>query len=103
MSSITIPSVGPLLRPRPSIMNLASPPLPGGRDRLRRLAALMLSRLSQQDREDLHAWLSVELKGKLLMGTQCSGTDSPLLSWQAFVLGVKDVIGLDFQIAHQYS
>ena len=63
----------------------------------------MLNRLSQQDRDDLHAWLSVELKGKLLMGTQCSGTDSPLLSWQAFVLGVKDVMGLDFQIVHQYS
>ena len=54
-----------------------------------------MDRLEQAERNDIHAWFATEFPhGLVRASTACSGTDSPVLVWEALISVMNSRFGL---------
>ena len=95
--------LGMVVPQRPSPSHPDAPPLAAGPDRLQRMAARFLTRLTGQQRGDLRAWLLATFRGRLTVSTACSGTDSPILVWRALGAAAAEQLQLDLHVHHGFS
>ena len=89
--------------PTPHAGNVMAPPLDVGPTFLVQLFHRFFDRSTDEDVRDFEAWLHHEMHLSFDMATACSGTDSPVLVWEAFAACVLERFGFRPQVVHKYS
>ena len=93
----------PVERPQPLQQHVSACALPADPSFLRRLFSRFLERSTEAERLDLKAWLAHDMHSELTVATACSGTDAPLLVWDAFASAVNTGLGADVRVVHRFS
>lgn len=90
-------------RPTPLSGSASAPALPASADYLNALFKRFIGRLTATERRDLKVWIEDGLSHELDLGTMCSGTDGPVLVWQAFGHVAEHLLGARLRIKHHFS
>jgi len=101
-SSGDLPAVIPEV-PQPCGEHRAAEPLDIGPGYLESLFARFFARLSLDEKADLQAWACNEAQQPLRLASVCSGTDCPVLVWEAFASSFKDAFKQEFKVEHVFS
>lgn len=98
----TLPRCHPQ-KPHPLAHHATSGPLAAQPDFLTALFKRFLARLTDAERADLCAWVTIELRGVINIGTVCSGTDAPVLVWLALRQALHEACGVTLIVQHSFS
>jgi site-specific DNA-cytosine methylase len=90
-------------RPSPLPAHQGNPPLAPGASYLSELFVRFLRRCTTAERADLASWVVNDLSGKIRVGSICSGTDVPVLAWQAFAVALRQELRVGLQVVHMFS
>ena len=74
--------------------------MPASADYLNALFKRFIGRLTATERRDLKVWIEDGLSHELDLGTMCSGTDGPVLVWQAFGDVAEHLLGARLRLKH---
>ena len=66
------------------------------------LAKRFIKRLRPVEVDDMRVWI-IKVAQHFNLGTQCSGTDSPIMAWRAFETAVTEELGIPFSAHHCYA
>ncbi len=81
----------------------SSIPIPPGQDYLLGLLHRFVARSAEADVAALQSWLASTVRGSLTVGTICSGSDSPLLCFEALGSIAETDWGIAFRISHEFA
>ena len=90
-------------RPSPLPAHRGSPPLAPGASYLSELFVRFLRRCTTAERADLASWVVNDLSSKIRVGSNCSGTDVPVLAWQTFAVALRQELRVGLQVVHMFS
>ena len=77
-------------------------PIPPGDSRLALLAVFLIGRLSDEDKTSLALFLTARLS-IVKVSTSCSGTDAPILMWQALIEGFQLALNVTIELEQLYA
>ena len=90
-------------RPTPQSGSASAPALPAPADYLNALFKRFIGRLTATERRDLKVWIEVGLSHELDLCIMCSGTDGPVLVWQACGHAAEHLLGARLRTTHRFS
>ena len=90
-------------RPSPLAHALMKEPLPVSQHHLRNLFRRFFKRLPPERRAELVIYIDEVLQNRWTVGTACSGTDGPLLAWDAFSAVLSTDMGCDLNVEHKLT